>query len=115
MRIDIQPFTSSRAPLKRFPSRCPLGAVVIHVSGKETDDISLSNIRENSSTFTSPESARPLIQIADVDPETGVALKTGGTTVALCGQVRAMGEADDSINRIATRAGALRNVWSYQK
>jgi hypothetical protein len=55
--------------------------------------------------ITAKDHASIQIQIADVDPETGVALKTGGTTVALCGQVRAMGEADDSINRIATQAG----------
>jgi len=65
--------------------------------------------------ITSKDHASIQISIADVDPTTGVALKTGGTTVALCGQVRAMGEGDDSINRIATKAGALRNVWSYQK
>ena len=59
--------------------------------------------------ITSKDHASIQIQIADVDPETGVALKNGGTTIALCGQVRAMGEADDSINRIATKAGGR---WS---
>ncbi|KAF8201435.1 ribosomal protein S21e-domain-containing protein [Pholiota molesta] len=29
--------------------------------------------------------------------------------------VRSQGESDDSINRLATKAGLLRNVWSYQK
>lgn len=70
------------------------------------------------------------ITIADVDQD-GRALQTG-TTFALCGQVRAMGESDDSLNRLATKAGrayllnvlfpraltsllVLRNVWSYQK
>lgn len=65
--------------------------------------------------ITSKDHSSIQLTIADVDPETGVALKTGGTTIALCGQVRSQGEADDSINRIATKAGALRNVWSYQK
>ncbi|KAJ7232201.1 hypothetical protein B0H12DRAFT_194424 [Mycena haematopus] len=37
------------------------------------------------------------------------------TTFALCGQVRSQGESDDSLNRLATKAGLLRNVWSYQK
>lgn len=55
--------------------------------------------------ITSKDHTSIQLTIADVDPETGVALKTGGTTIALCGQVRAMGEADDSINRIATKAG----------
>ena len=43
------------------------------------------------------------ITIADVDQD-GRALQTG-TTFALCGQVRAMGESDDSLNRLATKAG----------
>ncbi|EUC66115.1 ribosomal protein S21e [Rhizoctonia solani AG-3 Rhs1AP] len=30
---------------------------------------------------------------------------------ALCGQVRAMGESDDSLNRLATRAGLLKNLF----
>ena len=55
--------------------------------------------------ITSKDHASIQITIADVDPSTGLALKSGGTTVALAGQVRSMGEADDSINRIATKAG----------
>ena len=31
---------------------------------------------------------------------------------ALCGFVRAMGESDDSLNRLAQRDGFLKNVWS---
>lgn len=31
---------------------------------------------------------------------------------ALCGFVRAMGESDDSLNRLAQRDGLLKNVWS---
>ena len=31
---------------------------------------------------------------------------------ALCGFVRAMGECDDSLNRLAQRDGLLKNVWS---
>ncbi|KAF9504837.1 hypothetical protein BS47DRAFT_1376813 [Hydnum rufescens UP504] len=53
------------------------------------------------------------ISIADVDAD-GKMLPTS-TSFALCGQVRADGESDDSINRLATKAGLLRNVWSYQK
>ena len=33
-------------------------------------------------------------------------------TLALCGFVRAMGEADDSINRLAQKDGYLKGVWS---
>ncbi|CED82774.1 40s ribosomal protein s21 [Phaffia rhodozyma] len=54
------------------------------------------------------------ITIVDVDNE-GKAIKTGGTTIALVGQVRSQAEADDSINRLATKAGLLKNVWSYSK
>jgi hypothetical protein len=78
------------------------------------------------------------IVIADVDAN-GRALSTC-TSFALSGQVRAQGEGDDSLNRLATRAGCklelvfpcgavvidaawlgilffsvLRNVWSYSK
>ena len=34
---------------------------------------------------------------------------------ALCGFVRAMGESDDSINRLAQRDGYLKNVWSASR
>ncbi|KAH8833814.1 40S ribosomal protein S21 [Flagelloscypha sp. PMI_526] len=53
------------------------------------------------------------IAIADVD-ENGRALPTS-TTFALSGPVRSQGEADDSINRLATKSGLLRSVWSYSK
>lgn len=36
-------------------------------------------------------------------------------TFALSGFVRAMGEGDDSLNRLAQRDGFLKNVWSGQK
>jgi len=78
------------------------------------------------------------VVIADVDAN-GRALSSS-TSFALSGQVRAQGEGDDSLNRLATKAGCklevccapamklvltrpiltssfsvLRNVWSYQK
>jgi hypothetical protein len=53
--------------------------------------------------ITSKDHASIQISIADVDSE-GKALSTV-TTFALCGQVRADGEADDSLNRLATKAG----------
>jgi small subunit ribosomal protein S21e len=34
---------------------------------------------------------------------------------ALSGFVRARGEADDSLNRLAQRDGYLKNVWSAQR
>lgn len=33
-------------------------------------------------------------------------------TYALCGFVRAMGESDDALNRLAQKDGFLKNVWS---
>ncbi|KAH9842568.1 40S ribosomal protein S21 [Rhodofomes roseus] len=63
--------------------------------------------------ITAKDHASVQLTICDVDQD-GRALQTG-TTFALCGQVRAMGEGDDSLNRLATKAGLLRNVWSYQK
>lgn len=42
------------------------------------------------------------INVADVDEKTGRV--TGkNTTYAVCGYLRAMGESDDSINRLSTR------------
>lgn len=86
--------------------------------------------------ITSKDHASVQISIVDVDAE-GKALPTS-TTFAFCGQVRANGESDDSLNRLATKAGCecsrmcqgpsglllgccidnlavLKNVWSYQK
>jgi len=37
------------------------------------------------------------------------------TSYALSGYVRAQSEADDSINRLATKDGLLSMVWNYQK
>lgn len=53
--------------------------------------------------ITSKDHASVQISIADVDAN-GRAMKTS-TTFALCGQVRSQGESDDSINRLATKAG----------
>ncbi|KAK0459665.1 ribosomal protein S21e [Desarmillaria tabescens] len=63
--------------------------------------------------ITSKDHASVQINIADVDAN-GRALSTS-TTFALCGQVRSQGESDDSLNRLATQAGLLKNVWTYQK
>ncbi|KAI4523361.1 ribosomal protein S21e [Schizophyllum commune] len=63
--------------------------------------------------ITSKDHASVQINVADVDAN-GRAQNTH-TTFAFSGQVRAMGESDDSLNRLATKAGLLRNVWSYQK
>ncbi|KAI8339052.1 30S ribosomal protein S21e [Chlamydoabsidia padenii] len=53
------------------------------------------------------------LNVADVNEE-GRAVNTF-STYALCGFVRKEAEADDSINRLATQDGYLKNVWSYQQ
>ena len=53
------------------------------------------------------------INVADVD-ENGKMLPTQ-TTFAICGFIREKAEADDSINRLATEAGLIKNVWSYSR
>jgi len=53
--------------------------------------------------ITSKDHASVQISIADVDAN-GRAQNTS-TTFALCGQVRSQGESDDSVNRLATKAG----------
>ena len=53
--------------------------------------------------ITSKDHASIQLSIVDVDAN-GRALNTS-TTFALCGQVRSQGESDDSINRLATKAG----------
>ncbi|KAJ2766419.1 40S ribosomal protein S21 [Coemansia nantahalensis] len=53
------------------------------------------------------------INIAEVN-EQGVA--TGAVkTYAIAGLVRSRAESDDSINRLTSQDGYLKNVWSYQK
>ncbi|KAJ2663773.1 40S ribosomal protein S21 [Coemansia sp. RSA 1199] len=53
------------------------------------------------------------INVADVN-EDGVI--TGSTKAyAICGMVRARAESDDSLNRLASQDGYLKNVWNYQR
>ncbi|KAF2444431.1 ribosomal protein S21e, partial [Karstenula rhodostoma CBS 690.94] len=51
------------------------------------------------------------ISVANVDGN-GRAIPGDNTIFALCGFVRAMGEADDSLNRLAQQSGLLEKVWS---
>jgi hypothetical protein len=60
--------------------------------------------------ITSKDYASVQIVIADVDAN-GRALQTS-TSFALSGQVRAQGEGDDSLNRLATQAGCKRELLS---
>jgi small subunit ribosomal protein S21e len=54
------------------------------------------------------------ITIAKVD-ENGRAIQGENIIYAFSGFVRAMGESDDSLNRLAQRDGLLKNVWSAQR
>ncbi|KAK8441632.1 40S ribosomal protein S21 [Candidozyma auris] len=54
------------------------------------------------------------INIANVDEE-GRAIPGDNVTYALSGYIRARGEGDDSINRLAQQDGLLKNVWSYSR
>ncbi|KAJ4286155.1 40S ribosomal protein S21 [Kalmusia sp. IMI 367209] len=54
------------------------------------------------------------ISIANVSAD-GRAIPGDNTTFALSGFVRAMGEADDSLNRLAQQSGLLDKVWSSTK
>jgi small subunit ribosomal protein S21e len=76
-----------------------------------------SNPRQYSSAtgklITAKDHASVQINVGDVDSEG----RLTGTfqTYALSGFLRSNGEADDSINRLATQDGLLKSVWSYSK
>ncbi len=44
--------------------------------------------------------------------ENGRAIAGENHVYALCGFVRAQGEGDDAVNRLAQRDGFLKNVWN---
>jgi small subunit ribosomal protein S21e len=54
--------------------------------------------------ITAKDHASIQIQVADVDAD-GKAIKGKATTIAICGRIRAQGDSDDAINRIATKEG----------
>ena len=60
--------------------------------------------------ITAKDHAAIQISVADVD-ENGVAQSTS-TSFAISGPVRAMGESDDSLNRLATKAGR-ESLWFW--
>ncbi|KAJ1667720.1 40S ribosomal protein S21 [Coemansia sp. RSA 1813] len=63
--------------------------------------------------IASKDHASVQINIADVDEQGRL---TGSfKTYAIAGMVRSLGESDDSINRLTTTDGYLKNVWNYQK
>jgi small subunit ribosomal protein S21e len=82
------------------PRKCSATSTTFLPSVKTIQLISLATLDR---LITSKDHASVQIAIADVDAE-GKALPTS-TTFALSGPVRAMGESDDSLNRLATKAG----------
>ncbi|KAL6596382.1 30S ribosomal protein S21e [Neocallimastix sp. 'constans'] len=62
--------------------------------------------------ITAKDHASVQINIGDVDPETGLYTKSF-TTFAFSGNVRSQGESNDSLDRLATQSGYLKNTWSY--
>lgn len=61
--------------------------------------------------ITAKDHASVQINVGDVDASG----KLTGTykTFSICGYIRAMGESDDSINRLASGANIMKGVWSY--
>lgn len=61
--------------------------------------------------ITAKDHASIQLNIAKVDAS-GKAISGSYDTIILSGRVRRLGEADDSINRLATEKGVLKTVWS---
>lgn len=99
--------------------RCPIFDYELHKSSKRIVHLKLMTSlhsyvpRKCSATnriIKAKDHASVQISVGKVD-ENG--RFTGESQVyALCGFVRAMGESDDSLNRLAQRDGLLKNVWS---
>ncbi|KAI8847372.1 40S ribosomal protein S21 [Chytridium lagenaria] len=63
--------------------------------------------------ITAKDHASVQINVGEVNAN---GVYTGQTkTYALSGFVRSLGESDDSLNRLSTQDGYLKNVWSYSK
>lgn len=83
----------------RPPVRSPSSVFVQSNSAMEpTANVYLDRL------ITAKDHASIQLQVADVDSE-GKAIKGQATTIAICGKIRAQGDSDDSINRIATKEG----------
>ncbi|KAL9094434.1 MAG: hypothetical protein Q9165_003284 [Trypethelium subeluteriae] len=96
---------------RRFPFAQPL-----NMQNEKGDVVDLYVPRKCSATnriIKAKDHASVQISVGKVD-ENG--RYTGeNQTYALCGFVRAMGESDDSINRLAQRDGYLKGVWSANR
>ena len=68
----------------------------------------------NAGLIKAKDHASVQISIAKVD-ENGRAVAGENHVYALCGFVRAMGESDDSMNRLCQRDGLVKSVWSAQR
>ena len=91
--------TSTSHENARPPVCCRIHEAICHLEAYLETSYPVSTDR----LITAKDHAAIQISIADVDAN-GVAQGTS-TSFAISGQVRAMGESDDSINRLATQAG----------
>ncbi|CAO3673363.1 unnamed protein product [Umbelopsis vinacea] len=90
--------------------KTPVSGIVSMISGQHYKDTKRSATNR---LITAKDHASVQINVGEVDAS---GRYTGSfTTYALSGFVRKESEADDSINRLATQDGLLKNVWSYQK
>ncbi|RIA96356.1 ribosomal protein S21e [Glomus cerebriforme] len=64
--------------------------------------------------ITAKDHASVQINVGEVD-EKGHLIPNTYTRYELCGFVRCSGESDDSLNRLATDDGFLKNVWTHQR
>ncbi|OCF45989.1 30S small subunit ribosomal protein S21e [Kwoniella heveanensis CBS 569] len=92
------------------------GETVLAMMGQRSADgsarIDLKNMEYR--LVTAQDHASIQIQVADVDAD-GKAIKGSSTPIVICGRIRAQGDSDDSINRIATKAGLLNGQGYNEK
>ena len=115
--LSKTPLSLPSLPFPPLPSLLPNASQVIHPTNFAPSSKKNSYVpRKCSATnriIKAKDHASVQISVGKVD-ENG--RYTGENQVyALCGFVRAMGEGDDSLNRLAQRDGMLKGVWSGQK
>jgi len=64
--------------------------------------------------ITAKDHASVQINVGEVD-EKGHYITNNFKRYELCGFIRSSGESDDSLNRLASSDGFLKNVWSSQR
>ncbi len=89
--IPLEQPTNSTLPYSYVPRKCSATNRIIKAKDHASVQIAIGKVDENGRF-------------------------TGESQVyALCGFVRAMGESDDALNRLAQRDGLLKNVWSASR